>query len=891
MATSLLKFAIHGNLVRTIQEEINNRSSRYYFFLGRSQPWTDTGYSWASEGYVSSGDIIYVEVTGTLKSTIFYYSAVNSGVLGTTPPDHTSGLAYNGTVNLQYLNISDNPEQVGSSYTYELQTRRDFVSLKEISPNDTAIVIPRYNWTRGYIYDQYDEYSESYNAFSGATSLDQATFYVVTDEFNVYKCLFNNNNSASLTKPSGTSLTPIIHTDEQDGYIWKFMYNIPLTLRNKFLTGGQIPVTNALLGQFYSNGSVVQAIINNPGDGYEANKTLPGSFYSDVYIDPVSNEPVYNLNRIICSNNMSGKLQVNKKIYISGDVRTVTAIQNLYRFTEALTVTASDDTTNRFTTAAINELVVGGAISFVSPVFGGVTAGTTYYVKEIFEEDNQFTIKATTSGSEVDLQTDTGNMIMMYNQQLYRTILVDEKIYIPPATPVGAKKINTYLKVLGDGYREENPYVITGFSPTATGSFGTGYSEETTTVEIAPPEVSVENGGIQATAVPVIVDGKIVDIELINPGYGYGVSSPTVTINSVTGGGASFVAVTRKTEAYIEPIISPTYVDPDTNRVYGELRGVEIINSGVGYTNATVEIERAYVDGVESTELPPEEYLVNGAILLNFDTGDLNSKQANQELLATRGSIDVIQVLNGGAGYSSATVEITGTGTDCTATPVITNGKISKIIVTNPGINYTQASVNIISSSGSGASARPIISPLGGHGKDAVSELGGRTIAFYNKLAGEKLQGLDYTGMYRQVGIIKNPKQFNDSNYFVNYFGNCCYRLELKLDDSQDINQVVAKLDQAKSVTVVSGTKSYRYRPVEVEPVGTSTVILLMSAIDYHIPTAGDTLTVSTYSLAVATVTTPTVDKYSGEILYIDNRNAFNYGSEQTVSISAQFKL
>lgn len=803
MATSLLKFAIHGNLARSIQEEINNRSSRYYFFLGRSQPWTDVGIQWSSGAYVASSDIVYIEVVGS--STIVYYSALNAGNLGVTAPTHTSGIALNGEVQLQYVEVKDLPQDVLDTYTYELQTRRDFISLKEISPNDTAIVIPRYDWTRGYIYDQYDEYSETYPAFSGATSLDLATFYVVTDEFNVYKCLYNNNNGASLTKPTGTDVAPIVHSDAQDGYIWKFMYNIPLTLRNKFLTGTQMPVTNALLGQFYSNGKIVKAIINNPGNGYEANVSLPGTFQSDIYIDPIENEPVYNLNTLICSEDMADYLQINKKIYIDGEVRTVTVIEDITR----------DEVT-------------------------------------------------------------------------YHTIQIDEKIRID--APVGAKKINTYLKVSGDGYREENPYVITGFSLVNSGSgYGAG-----TTVVISPPELSIENGGRQATAVPVLGGtggDQVVGIDLIDPGYGYSISSPTVTITGGGGGGASFLTVTRKTEAYLEPTINPTYVDEVSGRVYGELRNVEILNGGVGYTNAVVTIERSYVTATINDELPPEEYISNASILLNFDTGDLNSKQANQELLATRGSIDVIQVLDGGAGYSSATVEISGTGSGCTATPVIANGKISKIIVTNPGINYTQATARIVSTTGSGANVRPIIAPLGGHGKDAVSELSGRTIVFYNKLAGEQLQGLDYTGMYRQVGIVKNPKQFNASNYFVNYFGNCCYRLELQLEESQDINQVIAKIDQSKTVNIISGANTYRYRPIERSSIGSTTIILLLSAIDYHIPSSGDTLIAGTFSLAVATVTTPTVDKYSGEVLYINNRTPFNYNEEQVVSVSSQFKL
>ena len=81
---------------------------------------------------------------------------------------------------------------------------------------------------------------------TGKQKLEEAAFYVVTDEYNVYKCLDNNNNARSTVKPTGTALDPF---ETSDGYIWKFMYNIPINLRNKFYTDDHIPVVSALTWQ------------------------------------------------------------------------------------------------------------------------------------------------------------------------------------------------------------------------------------------------------------------------------------------------------------------------------------------------------------------------------------------------------------------------------------------------------------------------------------------------------------------------------------------------------------------------------------------------------------------------------------------------------------------
>lgn len=101
---------------------------------------------------------------------------------------------------------------------------------KKINANDVSHVITRYDWTPGTVYSMYRD--------NDATLYSKA-FYVVTDEFNVYKCLYNNNSSASTIKPTGFSITPFTSSD---GYTWKYMYTINLTEQEKFSTASYIPV-------------------------------------------------------------------------------------------------------------------------------------------------------------------------------------------------------------------------------------------------------------------------------------------------------------------------------------------------------------------------------------------------------------------------------------------------------------------------------------------------------------------------------------------------------------------------------------------------------------------------------------------------------------------------
>jgi len=107
---------------------------------------------------------------------------------------------------------------------------RDMIAAKKIGSTDVSHVCPRYNWTSG---TNYFAYTHANNAL-----FDQ-TFYVMTEDYNVYKCLSNNNtDGASTTKPTGTG-TSIVATG--DGYKWKFMYQISAARALKFVTPSYIP--------------------------------------------------------------------------------------------------------------------------------------------------------------------------------------------------------------------------------------------------------------------------------------------------------------------------------------------------------------------------------------------------------------------------------------------------------------------------------------------------------------------------------------------------------------------------------------------------------------------------------------------------------------------------
>lgn len=151
-------------------------------------------------------------------------------------------------------------ETVTLTNEYLHDTRREMVFAKRISPNEISQMIRRINWTSGLVYDQWD----------GSLSMQDKDFYVLTDEFKVYKCLNNNNNSVSTQQPTSSDVEPFTTSD---GYVWKYMYTIPSFKRQRFLTTSYMPVQRSISESFYGIGSIEEVAVLTGGAGYTEETT------------------------------------------------------------------------------------------------------------------------------------------------------------------------------------------------------------------------------------------------------------------------------------------------------------------------------------------------------------------------------------------------------------------------------------------------------------------------------------------------------------------------------------------------------------------------------------------------------------------------------------------
>lgn len=223
------------------------------------------------------------------------------------------------------------PPQATTSVATFYEVWNNMIGGKRITGNDIRHCIPRFNWSSDTVYSAYDDLLDSRVLKSSNNK-----FYVVTDDWNVYKCLANNYGANSTSKP--TSISTVNDFQTSDGYVWKYMYTITSEERLRFVTSDYIPVktlevNDASLQWAVQNNAVSGAIHNivltNFGSGYTTNNitiTITGDGqYANAFA--VRNVSSNTLSTIVIDNKGSGYTYANAVITSSsGSGATARAI-------------------------------------------------------------------------------------------------------------------------------------------------------------------------------------------------------------------------------------------------------------------------------------------------------------------------------------------------------------------------------------------------------------------------------------------------------------------------------------------------------------------------------------------------------------------------------------
>jgi len=342
-------------------------------------------------------------------------------------------------------------------------------------------------------------------------------------------------------------------------------------------------------------------------------------------------------------------------------------------------------------------------------------------------------------------------------------------------------------------------------------------------------------------------------------------------------------------------------------------------------------------------------YTIKPSDIVKFDSTDFMPVPADWETsnvnAAVRdnsvdGSIKIVTVTNrgvsigpvGGTEYRNVPIKGDGSGAECTITTT-NDQQVDTIVISKQGSGYTFGSVDLEAGSVPTGSTRPlfdvIIPPQGGHGYNIYRELGAYNVLLYSRIENDNENPDFITGNdIARVGVVCNPQQYGSTalltgdkasalgalrltgtGYSSATFTSDSYVTQTIATGSTAVGRVV-NYDQTTGVlkywqdktlagfnTVGTAVTNPEYGfnrnaftaspstggSVEVVPSSGSTL-----EIDTGFTGLSTSLNNRTYYLGqsfIEGIANPEVKKYSGNIIYVDNRPSITRSTNQKEDI------
>jgi hypothetical protein len=305
---------------------------------------------------------------------------------------------------------------------------------------------------------------------------------------------------------------------------------------------------------------------------------------------------------------------------------------------------------------------------------------------------------------------------------------------------------------------------------------------------------------------------------------------------------------------------------------------------------------------------------------------------------ATSGQLKIVTITNRGVGLGTANrtytrVPIKGDGIGAEATVVINNNsKVESVTISSGGSGYTFGTLDLASGNVPTGSTKPIfnviIPPQGGHGADIYRELGARNALIYSRIENDSENPDFITGnQIARIGIVQNPEAYNSTQNLDLDKASAVYALKLAgagyssatftADSfitqtigvgstavgrviSYDQTTGVLKYWQDRSTAGFNTNGTQNTNPVygfqlnrfTSSPNGGGSISILGGSTTLSIQTSFTGISTiinnRTYYLGQSFsqgVAQPEVKKYSGNIIYVDNRPSITRSTSQKEDI------
>ena len=303
-------------------------------------------------------------------------------------------------------------------------------------------------------------------------------------------------------------------------------------------------------------------------------------------------------------------------------------------------------------------------------------------------------------------------------------------------------------------------------------------------------------------------------------------------------------------------------------------------------------------------------YSLSAAQQTNFLSTDFMAvaTDATVSSAAVDGAINIIKIKTAGTGGTDGThtgIAIRGDGSSGTVSVTVSGGAVTGVTVTNAGTGYTfgyirNADIVTAGATGlSGAELDCIIEPKGGHGFNAVKELGGFYIMMNTNFeAGEASNSGDFTTAndFRRVCLIRDPESGGSAATATTIRNTKAILVTSPSGDftvDEEINQTstgaVGKVVEWDSSNNILYYVQTRFNDHGVDSNGNLTAFSGTNTITGQSSSvtatpSSSTTTVDNISF-ISGYNSGEIDADTGDVMYVENRSPITRASDQTENV------
>jgi hypothetical protein len=389
---------------------------------------------------------------------------------------------------------------------------------------------------------------------------------------------------------------------------------------------------------------------------------------------------------------------------------------------------------------------------------------------------------------------------------------------------------------------------------------------------------------------------------------------PTHTTNNITPetDGYKWKYMFTLTDSLLRKFFVPGFLPINEDEIVvnnaevGSIENVTILSSGSGYSasstipifiggdgdeNATAEVSitvdngsviGATVDPNNSGSDYPYAPESNIPVAIR-QIGTSGAVQTAYGLANTNpdGEISSVTPVIGGSGYSAGTAFVVQSSAQGIATTNALGEVVSTEIATGKsGKNFRKAGAVVVGTSSTAAEVRPVISPFDGHGADPARELLARYALINLRFAYDEGEG-DFTiaNDFRTIGLIQEPLEYGTYSSFAD-----AQTLDAKYRLTLDQSNAGFTEDD----TIVGQNSGAIGLQVDVYEDNILRVVRddsVSNDLEFEV---GETIRglSSGVTATVTAIEPPEIEPYSGDILFINNRESIDRRDDQIESIT-----